>query len=327
MHLDHEHDRRDYGSDVRFLVRAGDGNRTRTISLGIGAFRSSQCPELRGWLSVSDHEIAVFTGVNGTAILDRAGPDGSPTICFSGVAYPESGRGSSVLRCRLPLAALVAVSRSGRDEGRAGRAGSAQVPGVGSEENSGVSAHVIYLVGGAPRVGKSSLAQRLLAIDGIPWLPTDVIRTVVRRVAPDVDAIDQDPVDAVALAEVMYPHIEQAAEVCAEEASRFLIEGFELAPSYPMRLRAALGRTEIRACFLGHGSFSAGDLAGYRGPKPQSERELSPEALRESASWIRQRSRQLRHQCADLRVPYLDVGEAGFEAGLAEARALLLGRG
>ena len=188
-----------------------------------------------------------------------------------------------------------------------------------------MTAHIVYLLGGAPRVGKSSLAQRLLAIDGIPWLPTDVIRTVVRRVVPEVDAVDQDPVDADALAEVMYPHIEQAAEVCAEEASRFLIEGFELAPSYPARLQAALGGTEIRACFLGHGSFSAADLAGYRGPKPQDESGLSSGALREAASWIRRRSRQLRQQCDELRVPYIDIGEAGFEAAMAEARRLLLG--
>ena len=183
-------------------------------------------------------------------------------------------------------------------------------PGVCSQENARVTAHIVYLVGGAPRVGKSSLAQRLLAIDGIPWLPTDVIRTVVRRVAPEVDAVDQDPVDAVALGEVMYPHIEQAAEVCAEEAGCFLIEGFELAPSYPARLRAALGGTEIRACFLGHGSFSAADLAGYRGPKPQSESDLSAEELGEAASWIRHRSRQLRQQCGALGVPYVDVGDA-----------------
>src|SRR6266536_3531822 len=97
--------------------------------------------------------------------------------------------------------------------------------------------HTLYLVGGAPRVGKSSLAQRLLETDGIPWLPTDVLRTVLRRVLPE-----QDPVDAWRLAEVMYPHVEQAAEVCAEEAERFLIEGFELSPSYPARLRAALPR-------------------------------------------------------------------------------------
>lgn len=196
---------------------------------------------------------------------------------------------------------------------------------AGSEENAHVSAHVIYLVGGAPRVGKSSLAQRLLVSDGIPWLPTDVIRTVVRRVVPEVDAVDQDPVDAVAFAEVMYPHIEQAAEVCAEEADRFLIEGFELAPSYPARLRAALAGSEIRACFLGHRSFSAEDLAAYRGPKPQSEGDLSPGELRESASWIRHRSRELAEQCTALRVPYVDVGQVGFSAAMAEARRLLLG--
>ena len=176
-------------------------------------------------------------------------------------------------------------------------------------------------------MGKSSLARRMLASDGIPWLPTDVIRTVVRRVVPDVDAVDQDPVDAAALAEIMYPHIEQAVEVCAEEADRFLVEGFELAPSYPGRLRAALGDTEIRACFLGHGCFSAEDLAGYRGPKPQSEGELTPGELREAARWIRRRSRQLRQECADQGMPYVDVGEAGFEAAIAEARRLLLGRG
>ena len=222
--------------------------------------------------------------------------------------------------------ALACLSVSGRrpsvqTRGRARHLAVMEAP----RHHAGVAAHVIYLVGGAPRVGKSSLAQRLLTADGIPWLPTDVIRTVVRRVAPEVDAADRDPVDATALAEVMYPHIEQAVEVCAEEADRFLIEGFELAPSCPARLRAALGGPEVRACFLGHGSFSAEDLAAYRGPKPQSKSDLSPEELRESANWIRHRSRQLRQQCDALRVPYVDVGDAGFEAAMAEARRLLLG--
>jgi hypothetical protein len=90
-------------------------------------------------------------------------------------------------------------------------------------------------------VGKSSLAHRLLEADGIPWLPTDVVRTVVRRVVAEIDAVDSDPVDAERLAQVMYRHVEQAAEVCAEEADRFLIEGFELAPWYPLYdLRAAV---------------------------------------------------------------------------------------
>jgi len=169
--------------------------------------------------------------------------------------------------------------------------------------------HTLYLVGGAPRVGKSSLARRLLEADGIPWLPTDVLRTVLRRVLPGLDAVDQDPVDARVLAEVMYPHVEQAAEVCAEEAERFLIEGFELSPSYPARLRAALEGTAVRACFLGHEGFSVGDLLAYRGPKPQHH-GASREELGEAAAWIRRRSRQLRQECADAGVPYVDVGEA-----------------
>jgi hypothetical protein len=186
--------------------------------------------------------------------------------------------------------------------------------------------HTLYLVGGAPRVGKSWLARWLLESDGIPWLPTDVLRTVLRRVLPELDAIDQDPVDALQLAEVMYPHVEQAAEVCAEEAERFLIEGFELSPSYPARLRAALEGTAVRSCFLGHGSFSIEDLVGYRGPKPQHH-GASREELHQAAAWIRRRSHKLRQECADAGVPYVDVGEVGFQAAMVQARSHLLAHG
>lgn len=147
--------------------------------------------------------------------------------------------------------------------------------------------HRLYLVGGVPRVGKSSLAQRLLETDRIPFLPTDVLRTVLRRVLPGLDAIDQDPVDAWRLAEFMYPHIEQAAEVCVEEAPCFVIEGFELSPFHVARLQAALEQAEVRGCFLGHGSFSVEDLIGYRGPKPQHHGASRAE-LGEAAGWIRQ---------------------------------------
>jgi hypothetical protein len=148
---------------------------------------------------------------------------------------------------------------------------------------------------------------------------------VLRRILPELDAIDQDPVDAALLAEFMYPHIEQAAEVCTEESERFLIEGLELAPSHPARLQSALEQTQIRACFLGYSSFSGEDLAGYKGPKPQHF-GASREELDEAASWIRQRSRELREECRSRGVPYLDVGEIGFEAAMIEARRRLLGR-
>jgi len=188
-----------------------------------------------------------------------------------------------------------------------------------------LSERTLYLVGGPPRVGKSSLAQRLLELDQIPWLPTDVLRTVLRRVLPELDAIDQDPVDAILLSEFMYPHIEQAAEVCAEENERFLIEGFELSVSYPARLEAALGNSKIRACFLGNRAFSTDDLAGYQGPKPQHRGALREE-LGEAATWIRKRSQQLYEECLNAKMRYIDVGEVGFQTAMVEARRHLLGR-
>jgi hypothetical protein len=201
------------------------------------------------------------------------------------------------------------------------------VEGSEASHDGAVSGRVLYLVGGPPRVGKSSLAQRLVAADGIPWLPTDVVRTVVRQVVPEIDAVDRDPVDFARLADVMYPHIEQAAEVCAEEAERFLIEGFELSPSYPARLEAALAGVSVRACVLGHQTFSPGDLASYCGPKPQHESESSAAELDEAASWIRERSRQLRQECQRERCPYIDVGVLGFNDAMDEGRRRLLGHG
>jgi predicted kinase len=187
-----------------------------------------------------------------------------------------------------------------------------------------MSGRRLCLVGGAPRIGKSNLAQRLLRGDGIPWLPTDVVRTVLRRVLPDLDALDQDPVDAALLAAFMYPHVEQAAEVCVEEANTFVIEGFELAPWYRDRLQTALQGIEVRACFLGHEAFTAADLAAYRGPKPQGEGAMAPDELEVAAAWIRNRSRQLRGECREVGVFYVDVAEAGFETALNEARLALL---
>jgi hypothetical protein len=93
------------------------------------------------------------------------------------------------------------------------------------------------------------------------------------------------------------------AEVCAEETERFLVEGFELARWYPARLQAALAGTTVRACFLGHRTFSAGDLASYRDPKPQHEGEASHAELNEAAAWIRLRSHQLREERGRAAIP------------------------
>ncbi len=218
---------------------------------------------------------------------------------------------------------------------------------AGSCEHPGV-VHRVYLVGGPGRVGKSSLAQRLLLSDGIPWLPTDVLRTVLRRVLPELDELDQGDVPAAAVSELMYPHLEQAVEVCGEEAEQFLIEGPDIVPAMVARLSAAVPGITVRACFLGNSRFSGNDLASqgypfkrrsaasrvleaaqaapfvgvysgymdtpgasYRGPKPQHE-DASRAELEVAAAWIRAESEHYRSECARLVLPYVDVGDLGL---------------
>jgi hypothetical protein len=52
--------------------------------------------------------------------------------------------------------------------------------------------------------------------------------------------------------------------------------------------------------------------SSYRGPKPQHEKQLPAAELGEAAAWIRQRSRQLRHECQVEGQRYIDVGALGF---------------
>jgi hypothetical protein len=58
--------------DLRLYSGAGDGNRTRTISLGICAIRAVVRPDLRSGVSVSDRDRPLLTGVNGTLMARRS---------------------------------------------------------------------------------------------------------------------------------------------------------------------------------------------------------------------------------------------------------------
>jgi len=54
---------RDHGSDVGFLIGAGDENRTRTISLGIGPIRAAKVADQpgRGTASTRDRPLVTVT--------------------------------------------------------------------------------------------------------------------------------------------------------------------------------------------------------------------------------------------------------------------------
>ena len=74
-------------------------------------------------------------------------------------------------------------------------------------------ARVLYIVGGPPRVGKSALGRRVMEDRGVPWLSTDIVRTVVRSADRQIDELDRGHPDPDLVAERMYPYLERAVDV------------------------------------------------------------------------------------------------------------------
>ena len=84
------------------------------------------------------------------------------------------------------------------------------------------------------------------------------------------------------------------------------------------------GTIEGTISCLGNVRIRGDDLAGNRGPKPQYEGASRADVDIEAA-WIRQQSGQYRVDCTRLSLPYVDVGDLGFDAAMTEARNRLLG--
>ena len=109
------------------LRRAGDGNRTRTISLGICAIRAAVRPDLHCGVSASGRERPLVTGANGTLMARRtavspalmAAPWSSPVLLDS--CHPL-GRGCRVkareaTACGLALTRRTRPRQSSSEEG------------------------------------------------------------------------------------------------------------------------------------------------------------------------------------------------------------------
>ncbi len=145
----------------------------------------------------------------------------------------------------------------------------------------------------------------------VPWLSTDILKTVLRTVVGEIDEPDRGHSDPDLVSERMYPYLERAADVALDQSERFLIEGAEWFPRHVAPLTTALEEVSVRACFLGHATYSLEDLAAYQGVNRwhdwvlEEERQGMPE-------WIRQWSDRLRAQCAEIGQPYIDVGKMGF---------------
>jgi hypothetical protein len=180
---------------------------------------------------------------------------------------------------------------------------------------------MMYLVGGAPRVGKSMLSQQTARKLGISWISTDVLKELLRVQATDAIGVRwNEPATIVATAKWFFPYLERFIWGVSAMAEHYLIEGVDFLPAQIAELAATY---PIRCVFLGCSEMTPERFEQFPGLSPGYIG--LPEDLRQQiVQHVPMHSMLVQREAEQFGYPYIDmVGD--FHTRLREANAALTG--
>ncbi len=152
---------------------------------------------------------------------------------------------------------------------------------------------MIYLIGGAPRAGKTILGQSISAKRNVGWISTDLLVDLLRLKNEDgVKASWNAAPEAIAAdAEWFFPYLERFIWGVSSQAEGYLIEGVGFLPAQVARLSAEY---PIRAVFLGCSRMTLeqfdqfpGRSRGYAGLPEALRRQIVRTSPAGAASYAR----------------------------------------
>ena len=179
---------------------------------------------------------------------------------------------------------------------------------------------MIYLIGGAPRAGKTILGQQISRELRIGWVSTDLLLTLLR--VTNVEGMKTEwntaPEAITANAAWFFPYLERFVWGVNSMVEEYVIEGVDFLPTQAAQLAA---HYPIRAVFLGCSRMTPATLEQFPG-RSRGYQNL-PESLRHQiAQDVPLWSEFIRQEAERLRYPYIDTASR-FSDRLREAEALL----
>jgi len=179
---------------------------------------------------------------------------------------------------------------------------------------------MIYLIGGAPRAGKTILAQRLSRKLHVGWISTDLLLPLLGMT--NVEGIktgwDAAPEAVTASAEWFFPYLGQFIWGVSLMAEHYIIEGVDFLPAQVAQLAL---QYQLRAVFLGCSSMTLERLDQF--PGHSAGYGFLPEAMRRQiAQDVPLMSEFFREQAERSGYPYIDM-VSDFPQRLHEAEAVL----
>lgn len=177
---------------------------------------------------------------------------------------------------------------------------------------------MIYLIGGAPRAGKSILCQQVSAKLRVGWISTDLLMELLRlkREEGVKTKWNAAPQAIRAEAEWFFPYLERFVWGVSSMAENYVIEGVDFLPGQVVQLST---QYQIRSVFLGCSQMTLQTFDQFPGRSPGYSR-LPEEMRRQVARDVPIRSEFIRQEAERFGYPYFDmIGD--FPQRLEEAEA------
>jgi hypothetical protein len=170
---------------------------------------------------------------------------------------------------------------------------------------------LLYLLGGAARVGKSTLSRKLLIERHIPYLPIDTLKMGFANGMPTL-AVDPNA-SSLVIGEQLWPVLHAMSVCLLENDLAYLLEGDMLLPKYVDALLRDHGPATVRACFLGYTTVSLDrklwEIRRYGGGPDDWMRDLTDAEVLDLIAENVQYSRYLQQECALYGIAYFDTAE------------------
>ena len=177
---------------------------------------------------------------------------------------------------------------------------------------------MIYVLGGAPRAGKTSLSSRVVAEKGMPYFPLDALLEGLVNGAPQLGVTYDQPF--IERAEQVWPITKPLIRRFFHEERGFLIEGDSVLPSQVNEL--VLEGNQVKSCFIGYAELSKEEklnlLRTYHQGELDWTKGIPDEDMLKIIDEMIQFSQFLKEECEKYQIPYFDVSH-DFEKPREEA--------
>ena len=179
---------------------------------------------------------------------------------------------------------------------------------------------MIFLVGGAPRAGKTILAQRVSAKLKMGWVSTDVLEELLRVNNSEITKNEWNaaPESIAASAEKFFPYLIRFVWGVTSLADNYLIDGVDFLPSQVAQLST---QYEIRSVFLGCSQMTLERFDRFPG-RSQGYTDLPEEMRRRIVHDVPLWSEFIRQEAIRFGYLYIDMS-VDFSVRLDEAEVAL----